>query len=322
MKETNYAFAVANVRANENKLLSQSDMEQLIGSQNIKTALTFLTDKGYGEIKNGDYEETLNSNLYETWELIKSIAPDKSVLDFLLVKNDYHNLKAVIKSTLSQRSNKGCFVKPCTVDIELIKTALQSGNYDALPEYIKEDLTSAYELAARTSDGQLTDALLDNRALKRARELAQKTEDEFIIEYVEKITAISNIKIALRGVRTQRDSVFFDISLCPCDTLDIFVLKSVAQKSEADLIEYLEKTDYASCTEYIKESNTAFEKWCENTLMAYMENAKTQTFGVAPIIAYYYAKETEIKNIRIVLSCIYNELPKEKIYERMRKLYV
>ena len=72
----------------------------------------------------------------------------------------------------------------------------------------------------------------------------------------------------------------------------------------------------------IKDSNSAFEKWCDDYIMNSLEEGKTENFGIAPVIAYYYAKETEIRNIRIILSCIYNELPKEKIIERMRKLYV
>ena len=323
MNNTNYAFAVAHIRANENSLLTSADIEQLVNATDFENALSILSDKGYGTLdETDDYNSTLNENQIKTWELINSIIPQKNTLDFLIVKNDYHNIKAVLKSTISARSDNGCYIEPCIIDVEEMKQAVKTGDYSELPEYIQADLKEAYELASRTNDGQLTDVTLDRLAFMRMKKLASETKEDFIINLVELIIAVANIKIALRGARTNRDSVFYDTALCECNTLDIDALKASALKSESDLCEYLERTDYSDVIEAIKTSNSAFEKWCDDKIMSFMDEAKTQVFGVGPIIAYYYAKETEIRNIRIILSCIYNELPKEKIIERMRTLYV
>lgn len=323
MKDTNYAFAVAHIRANENNLLTVGDMEQLVSASDIDNALGMLADKGYGNIDDGiDYEQVLKDNQVKAWELVSSITPNKNELDFLLVKNDYHNIKAVLKSTISLRSDDGCYIEPTTLDIESLKNALKTGDYSELPEYVADDLRQAYELAARTGDGQLTDVTLDRLALRHMNKLGEETGNGFIINLIELITAVADIKIAVRGARTKRDAVFFDSALCPCATLDIEMLKINALKTEEDILEYLERTEYSDVVAQIKDSNSAFEKWCDDEIMQYMDDAKLDIFGIAPIIAYYYAKETEIRNIRIALSCITNGLPKEKIIERMRTLYV
>ena len=223
---------------------------------------------------------------------------------------------------ISQRNIEGSVIKPTFVDVEEIQNALQIGDYSALPEYIQEDLKEVYELAVRTNDGQLTDITLDRKASERMKFLADKTEDEFIKSFAEKIIAIANIKIAIRGARTSRDAVFFDSAFCKCDTLDIEELKQICPKGENEVLDYLENTVYSSVVEAVKESNSAFEKWCDDEIMNSVEQGKTENFSVAPIVAYYYAKETEIRNIRIILSCIYNGLSREKITERMRMLYV
>lgn len=323
MSNKNYAFAVANIRANENSLLSSSDIEQIISARNLNSALSILSDKGYGTIDSADdIELALKENQQKTWETVSSIISDKNMLDFLTVKNDYHNIKALLKSTISLRTNANCFIEPTTLDMEVLKEALNTGDYKELEEYVQKDLKEAYELASRTTDGQLTDATLDRLSFERMKAVAQKTGEAFIINLTELMIAVANIKIALRGARTNRDSVFFDTAFCKCDLIDIDALKIAAKKGESEVLGILEKTDFSEVVEAIKESNTAFEKWCDDKIMSYMDGAKIEVFGISPIIAYYYAKETEIRNVRIALSCIANGLNKEKITERMRTLYV
>ena len=51
-------------------------------------------------------------------------------------------------------------------------------------------------------------------------------------------------------------------------------------------------------------------------------SAKYEFFGFAPIAAYYFAKTTEIKTVRIVLSAKLAGVPNDIIRERVRDLYV
>ena len=53
-----------------------------------------------------------------------------------------------------------------------------------------------------------------------------------------------------------------------------------------------------------------------------MKKAKTIPFGIEPIIGYIYAKENEIKLIRIIMVGQMNNVPKEVIRERLRDSYV
>ena len=45
-------------------------------------------------------------------------------------------------------------------------------------------------------------------------------------------------------------------------------------------------------------------------------------FGASPLAAYFIAKETELKCIRIILSAKLSHVSGEIIRERMRELYV
>ena len=71
-----------------------------------------------------------------------------------------------------------------------------------------------------------------------------------------------------------------------------------------------------------EKSFASFEKWCDDLLMQQLDEARRVSFGLAPLIAYYVARDAEIKNIRILLSCKRLGLPADQIRERMREAYV
>ena len=56
--------------------------------------------------------------------------------------------------------------------------------------------------------------------------------------------------------------------------------------------------------------------------MDLMKGAKLATFGPDRILSYIYAKETEIKVIRIIMVGKLNNIAEEVIRERLRDLYV
>ena len=64
------------------------------------------------------------------------------------------------------------------------------------------------------------------------------------------------------------------------------------------------------------------EKLVDNFIMNMMKNAKIIPFGVEPLIAYIYAKETEIKIIRIIMVGKLNNISAEVVRERLRDSYV
>ena len=67
---------------------------------------------------------------------------------------------------------------------------------------------------------------------------------------------------------------------------------------------------------------TEFEKIADNDIMRLHESSKSIVFGPEPIFSYLFAKETEIKVLRIIMVSKINKLSPEVIRERLRDLYV
>ena len=52
IRDTDYTFAVARIRANERYLLTKSDIENLITAKDYSASVSYLSSKGYLSSKN------------------------------------------------------------------------------------------------------------------------------------------------------------------------------------------------------------------------------------------------------------------------------
>jgi len=69
-------------------------------------------------------------------------------------------------------------------------------------------------------------------------------------------------------------------------------------------------------------NSSGLEKALDDLLMSYIRSARLVTIGVEPLIAWLFAKETEIRNVRMIMTGKINNLPMDMIRERLRETYV
>jgi len=60
----------------------------------------------------------------------------------------------------------------------------------------------------------------------------------------------------------------------------------------------------------------------DNYIIELNKQSKYVHFGPEPIFSYIVAKETEIKVLRIIMVSKLNNIPPDRIRERLRDLYV
>lgn len=325
-REIDYAYAVARVRANELKLLSESDIDQLIAAEDYKTTMHRLSDAGWGDCEGyGEtrYAEYLENNFNEAWDLLVEIlGEDIHDLDLLLIKNDMQNLKAALKGIVSQHGSKDLYAKSTVYDDEKIIKFVDERKFEELPEFMQSPAKEAYDVLTSTSNGQLADAIIDKATLEQIELLGKKSGCKVLKTLSERMVATACIKTALRCANTNKAESFMERSIPECSSISKKELISAALSGEDEILAYLEKTPYSEGAEEWKKSTSAFEKWCDDILMDCVSDGKFTPFGLDPIVAYYIAKDAEIKTVRIILSAKINNLPAELIRERVRALYV
>lgn len=319
IRETDYAYAVSRIRAQELKLLSRQDLEQLISCNTEAECLRMLADRGWNTEQGAS--AMLKEEMEKTWSLLRELAPDPSVFSVFLIKNDYHNLKAAIKSVLANTGGAFLFLPEGTVDAEVVRKAAETGDVSLLPASMQGPAAEAREVLLRTGDGQLADVILDQAALNNIL-AAGNAAGGWFAQYAETVAATTNMKIAARAQRTKKQADFYRRALAPCKTLDVEALAAAAQQGEKELAAYLDHTPYAKGAELLFVSFAAFERWCDDQAMEQIRPAKTKPFGPEPLAAYLLARETEIQAVRILLSVKHNRLPADILRERLREMYV
>ena len=313
MNGTKYANAVGAIRAMENSLLSKNDIDQLINARSKAEAQSIIDSKA----ASGN-EESLDS----VWEMLKGYAPECKELEILLYKNDFHNLKAVLKAVISNRDPSNYYISPSNVELQVLADAINSRDYSILPEYMRTAAAEAYELVTNTLDGQLSDSLIDKAAMQAMQKSSKAFGSEFMQRYSRLITVYSDIKTAYRCILQNKSAQFMDTAICGSSELDKESLIRAALGGTEAFFSFLEGTPYSEAASLLKISSAKYEKWCDDVIMELAETARMQAFGPEPLAAYYIAKEAELKNLRILSVCREFGADRGTVTERMRKLYV
>ena len=318
-----YTYAVARVRCREPRLLTDSDLSMLLTAADSDAVLRLLRDKGWGSgASEQSAADVLRSEDEKLWAFIGEIVPDRDIFSFLLVPNDYHNLKAAVKAITRDLDPKDLFMYDSVYDPEKLYSALKRREYDELPEELREVARQAVTALLETSDGQLCDVIIDKACMERVTALGKAQDNEMIRMYCELFTAASDIRIAVRAARTGKSREFVARALAECDTLDVSALATAAALGYDDIIDYLERTDYKGAVPALQSSLSAFEKWCDDHMTQALKTQKWEPFTIGPVVAYMIARQNEIKAVRMILSAKLNGLPEQTIRERLRMMYV
>ena len=323
MSEVQYAYAVARIRSKELALLSKQALELLLASKNETDCLQLLHEKGWGGSENSESDtHLLEDEREKTWGLIRELVDDMSVFDVFLYANDYHNLKAAIKLVYSDQEMEHIFIDHGTVDPQLILKAIKANDYSLLPQQMRDPAKEAFQALLHTGDGQLCDFILDKASLNAIYAAGKASSSKLLANYAEITVAAADIKIAVRSCKTGKPLELILRALAHCDSLDISVLAHAAVQNEEALYEYLRSTAYAQAVDALKESPSAFERWCDNLIMGAIRPQQYNPFTIDPLAAYILARENEIKAVRMILSGKRNRLPETAIRERLREMYV
>lgn len=325
MPTKSYAYAVGNLRAKENSLLKKQDFEQMMALSDEAAAANFLHDKGFGQSDGQrNVSVILSQETGKLWDYIRSVAPDFSVFEALIIPNDYHNLKAVLKGTARAREYRHLLVKPNTVEIGVLEKAVAEKDFSRLPLFMAEAADRAYEALISAGDAQLSDGILDASCMRAQLTLAKQTKIPMLCGVVAPRVFYDNFKIALRAARAHKDAAFLEA--CLVDTEEVAkkrLLDAALAGTDAllELLERLSRYDSDRAAEAYRESPAEYERFADNYVMSVARRGKSVTVGPEPLIGYLLARQAEIRAAGIVANGIATGADADDIREMLRDLY-
>ncbi|MFO8192776.1 MAG: V-type ATP synthase subunit C [Bacillota bacterium] len=330
--DTAYAYAVGRIRALEARLLDQNRFDRMIDASSAEEVLKMLTESEYassfGELSNiHDFETILSSELRHIFDLLETITPWPELIAIMALRYDVHNLKVLFKARyLDIKSNLLIPVGTCPTG-KMVQ-AVAEDDFRDLPDRLRIAAEKVNEDFLVNHDPQVIDLILDQALFEELISRAEKANVPFLKGLFIRQIDLINLKTLVRVKNMGFGREFFKKAFLPNGNLSFDQLGGSIDEPLESLIVQLGMTEYATLVdEGIRDwldrgTASRFEKLADDYITAYLKKGKWMPFGPEPLIGYLWAKEVELKNIRLILVGKINKLPAEAIRERIRDAYI
>ena len=318
MDRENFIQSSVRIRHAEKKLLAK----------NLEDAIKLLNETSYSsELSKLDrpenYEQVLSEVLNKTYKEAMEISPEKSLVEILSCKYDYHNLKVLVKENILKEKFDSMYCMLDGNEIEAFRELALKND-----EGLSKDFKECLDFFETTKDPQDIDIFIDKKYFEKVLSLAEEFKLEMITEYFKAMIDFINLrtfircrkqnqvketleKVLIKGGDIETDKIldmfYEDIEILPIK-LKAYKIGRVLSK----IVEEYKNTN----------SLNSFEKSMDDYLVEIVRKAKSIHYGAEVIFSFLFAKELEIKNLRLILVGKVNGLSADFIKERLREVYV
>lgn len=328
MDRENFIQSSVRIRHAEKKLLTKQQLQRLADAKNLEDAIKLLNETSYSsELSKLDrpenYEQVLSEVLNKTYKEAMEISPEKSLVEILSCKYDYHNLKVLVKENILKEKFDSMYCMLDGNEIEAFRELALKND-----EGLSKDFKECLDFFETTKDPQDIDIFIDKKYFEKVLSLAEGFKVEMITEYFKAMIDFINLrtfircrkqnqvketleKVLIKGGDVETDKIldmfYEDIEILPIK-LKAYKIGRVLSK----IVEEYKNTN----------SLNSFEKSMDDYLVEIVRKAKSIHYGAEVIFSFLFAKEMEIKNLRLILVGKVNGLSADFIKERLREVYV
>lgn len=320
------------VRIEESNLLSMAFFEDMLNQPNFEKGKECLRQTVYGDFINREdfslhFETYLRNEEERLFKKMYGIAPEKEVIDIFSLRYSYHNLKLLTKAYHTNQNLDEYFLYDGYLTKESIKNAIATQTSNSLTGYFLESIQDVHREIMNYKELRVIDIVYDRYFFMHLKQSAETVRYPEVLAVVNTFIDLTNISTVIRGIREKQTANFLETVLSDQGTLEQKKLASFASEKLAVFTEYLLTTDYKEMIRQLLNKETGeidisyLHRERDNQMTAKYQTAKLQAFGPLPILALLNAKDTEVKNISLILVGLKNNFPKEVIKERIRKTY-
>lgn len=345
-----YAYLSSVIKTKEKQLLSEGDFIEML-DQDISKFFSILVEKGYhlhDEKENITFEKLYEWEIWHLYHLLEellSISNLAYLRPLFYLQNECVNLKLIGKKILFPAKKDKIELEDLN-ELSLEQFAIHNKNeiYSFYTEifqspdffekvksdFLFKDLAENLLLIGKENlSGSKLDLLIDLLYFDKIKEIIKKSSSEFLLLFYDTHAGLINLKNVLRLYFEKKN--FYDFEpfyiestlLKKQDCYHLFETKF--EKINSILVDNpLSSKILEIVSTVLKDKNLSIlERWIDDILTEFIkENLKSAFFNFENLFAYKWAKEIELKNIKIIYVSKKNNIPKENIEKLIRKSYV
>jgi len=352
LNEFAWASAVGHIRIKEREILSRADLMRLVEAADLERAVLALRDTFYGPffaaVSPQEHGKALVAALSEAYGYALEISPEPMLIVAYRARNDFHNLKVRAKSlqldtpldkeALSPLGNFGADLHPDETLSEaerLLGSRVSKKEIASFCDTLGQTYRQAVELIEgsreSTHEGLLSlrvDSLIDRRYYDWFARVFRRYGYAGLRVFQKAEVDLVNLRISMRGLRMGLAPELFEEVILPGGDVPAGKILGAYKDGFSGISTVFRGTPWESLAvsgaqaAEKRESLTRWERSCDNALMGVVRNAKYYSIGPEPVFGYLFAKENEVRNLRVILSGKESDLPAQEIAERLRETYV
>lgn len=322
MKDTDFLYASAVLRAREAGAVGPDKQNRLIEADSVADAFAMLEEYGLTVVRDEAgaplAEPTLSAYLVAAFAEVADLPGADGALAFLRYPYDVNNLKLAIRCAGREDTPRAWF-SPCgTHTGEDALRAVRKRDFSAYAPEIADGARTALDDYAVSGNGQAIDLPLDRACFAAMRRAAG--EDGFLASFLALRADLLNCLTFARLCR--RDNAAEGRRLLPLAWLPGGTLSAArmadALTGGADSIGDGPAGAFAGL-DLRTSPFSELERAADNACLSALSRAAFIPFGAAVPAAYILSREYEVKNLRIILSAKRAGLPPADIRARVRR---
>lgn len=315
-------YSNARVKSMENTFLSNEKIVRMAYSDTLEEGVKVLLESQYGGAVSADatdYEKLLQAEDKRVSEFILDAMPKNCGMETFLIKNDYHNLKALVKGKYMHADDVEYMLMPKgMLDRDELKEYVYNDNYSSLSKIMQQALADIDAARANgNTSPRFIDLTLEKACYDEIIAFLKKVKAPAILKYWQTNIDLSNVSTFIRGEKTGNPEALKE-GFIKGGLLDISYFLGDANQ----VIEKLRYSQYSKVADCLRDGDmVAFERIWDNMLLDIFKEKRSDIFSISPIAGFYVAKKIEIKVVRMICIMLKNDIDKDVIKARLRELY-
>jgi len=323
--DTRYYYSASRIKSLETSLLSEVQLERLLGSKDEEEAFKVMHDTFLASYITDPQKTNLprvfRKCITNTKKLLESIAPEPELTDFLWIRYDYYNLKTITKGKKVGLSDEEIIEKCYFAGKYNPEKLLQAVNAGEL-QRIFLDFQKAYDQAVNVKEVYEIDIIMNLAYFRTISRWAQEIKNDFVKEYVQLVIDLYNSKTQLR-IQSLKESMIFPDVFAPGGTIPLSDLKTKDQIFEK-FTKFGGKNHWKEALREYKEHNhySMIEKAADDYIVTFLKEKSIDIFSPATLFAFFRARKNNIDVIKTIMVAKDSGVGEAELRFMLRRLYV